>query len=33
MHLPHRVCAACGFYNGRLEVPKKEKKKEGGEQK
>jgi len=32
MHLPHRVCPSCGFYNGKLEVPRKEKKKEGGEQ-
>jgi large subunit ribosomal protein L32 len=29
---PHRICKACGFYNGTLVVPKKEKKKaEGGE--
>lgn len=26
--LPHRVCGACGFYNGELVVIKKEKKKE-----
>ena len=32
MHLPHRVCPSCGFYNGKLEVPKKEKKTEGEEQ-
>jgi len=25
--LPHRICKACGFYNGELIVPKKEKKK------
>lgn len=28
--LPHRVCKACGFYNGVLVVPKKEKKKAEG---
>ena len=28
LRLPHRVCPSCGFYNGRLEVPRKEKKKE-----
>ena len=33
MHLPHRVCPSCGFYNGKLEVPRVEKKKEGAEQK
>jgi len=25
--LPHRICKGCGFYNGELIVPKKEKKK------
>ncbi|MBI4052119.1 MAG: 50S ribosomal protein L32, partial [Elusimicrobia bacterium] len=25
---PHRVCSSCGFYDGKLIVPKKEKKKE-----
>lgn len=25
--IPHRVCNSCGFYNGELIVPKKEKKK------
>ena len=25
--LPHKVCAGCGFYNGELVVPRKEKKK------
>ncbi len=25
--MPHRVCRSCGFYNGELIVPKKEKKK------
>lgn len=29
-HLPHRVCSACGFYDGQLIVaPKQKKKKEG----
>jgi large subunit ribosomal protein L32 len=23
--LPHRICPSCGFYNGRIELPKKEK--------
>ena len=32
--LPHRVCRACGFYDGELIVPRKEKKKtEGPEEK
>lgn len=34
LHAPHRVCSNCGFYNGVLVAPKKEKKskgKEGGE--
>jgi hypothetical protein len=26
MRLPHRVCASCGVYNGKMEVVKKEKK-------
>jgi large subunit ribosomal protein L32 len=26
MRLPHRVCAACGTYNGKIEVVRKEKK-------
>lgn len=35
---PHRICSACGFYNGQLIAPRKLKKKaeaapEGGEQK
>jgi large subunit ribosomal protein L32 len=31
---PHRVCPSCGFYNGELIMPKKEKKKtEGTEEK
>jgi len=30
--LPHHVCPACGFYNGELVVPKKEKKKKDAEQ-
>jgi len=25
--LPHKVCIACGFYNGELIMPRKEKKK------
>jgi len=25
--LPHRICPSCGFYNGELISPKKEKKK------
>lgn len=25
--LPHRICPECGFYNGELILPKKEKKK------
>ena len=25
--MPHRICASCGFYNGELIIPKKEKKK------
>jgi large subunit ribosomal protein L32 len=25
--LPHKICRACGFYNGELVVPRKEKKK------
>ncbi|MCX5778060.1 MAG: 50S ribosomal protein L32 [Elusimicrobia bacterium] len=28
--LPHRICKACGFYNGALIIPKKEKKKVEG---
>lgn len=24
--LPHRICPSCGFYNGELIIPKKEKK-------
>lgn len=28
--LPHRVCPSCGFYNGQLVVPRKEKKKTEG---
>lgn len=28
--LPHQVCKACGFYNGELISPKKEKKKTEG---
>ena len=28
MRLPHRVCAACGTYNGKIEVVRKEKKKD-----
>ncbi|MFH1368188.1 MAG: 50S ribosomal protein L32 [Elusimicrobiota bacterium] len=27
--LPHKVCGACGFYNGELVIPRKEKKKTG----
>jgi large subunit ribosomal protein L32 len=27
--LPHRVCQACGFYNGELISPRKESKKKG----
>jgi len=30
--MPHRVCPSCGFYNGELIVPKKEKKKPQGNQ-
>jgi len=25
--IPHRICPSCGFYNGELIIPKKEKKK------
>ncbi|MDT8287325.1 MAG: 50S ribosomal protein L32 [Elusimicrobiales bacterium] len=32
MRLPHRVCSSCGSYNGKLEVPRKEKKKEEEQQ-
>jgi hypothetical protein len=32
MRLPHRVCASCGTYNGKLEVPRKEKKKDEEQQ-
>ena len=28
--LPHHVCPDCGFYNGRLVIPKKERKKAAG---
>lgn len=28
--MPHRICPSCGFYNGKLVVPKKEKKKAEG---
>ena len=28
--LPHHVCPDCGFYNGRLVIPKKERKKAEG---
>lgn len=28
--LPHKVCGSCGFYNGELVIPRKEKKKEEG---
>lgn len=34
--MPHHICPSCGFYNGELVVPKKEKKKTeetGGESK
>jgi large subunit ribosomal protein L32 len=31
LHPPHRVCPACGFYNGRLVIAKKEKKDKAGE--
>ncbi|MBI3548033.1 MAG: 50S ribosomal protein L32 [Elusimicrobia bacterium] len=30
-HVPHRVCPHCGFYGGSLVVPRKDKKKKGGE--
>lgn len=30
--LPHRVCPSCGFYNGKLIVPKKAKKAKTQEQ-
>ncbi|HOW89475.1 MAG TPA: 50S ribosomal protein L32 [Elusimicrobiales bacterium] len=26
LRLPHRVCASCGAYNGKIEVARKEKK-------
>ena len=25
LYLPHRVCKACGYYDGQLVIPKKEK--------
>ncbi len=28
--LPHRICSSCGFYNGELVSPRKEKKKTEG---
>lgn len=28
MHLPHRICPECGAYDGKIVMPKKEKKKE-----
>ncbi|PIS47479.1 MAG: 50S ribosomal protein L32 [Elusimicrobia bacterium CG08_land_8_20_14_0_20_51_18] len=28
MHHPHRICPSCGYYNGKIVMPKKEKKKE-----
>jgi large subunit ribosomal protein L32 len=31
MHLPHRICPGCGFYNGQLIVAVQEKKKKGEE--
>lgn len=31
LHAPHRICAHCGFYNGELVSPKKEKKSKGKE--
>ena len=33
MRVPHRVCAACGAYNGKIELPRKEKKRDEQEQK
>jgi len=35
LRVPHRVCPACGFYDGKIEVAQKteEEKKEGEEQK
>lgn len=32
MRLPHRVCPSCGSYNGKVELPRKEKKKEEEQQ-
>ncbi|MBU2574414.1 MAG: 50S ribosomal protein L32 [Elusimicrobia bacterium] len=31
LRLPHRVCPACGVYNGKIEAPKKESKKDEGQ--
>ncbi|MBI4657117.1 MAG: 50S ribosomal protein L32 [Elusimicrobia bacterium] len=28
LHIPHRICPSCGYYNGKMEIPKKESKKE-----
>ena len=30
--MPHRICPSCGFYNGELITPKKDKKKKTEEQ-
>jgi hypothetical protein len=29
MRAPHTICPSCGFYNGELILPKKEKRKKG----
>ena len=31
LHLPHRICPGCGFYNGQMVVAIKEKKGQGEE--